>query len=68
MSIKRANDEHDCWVVRTMYHYLPRLPDEARRDLTPPLFTSWAEARPGCHSWPAGAPVYIESPCPTHSI
>jgi hypothetical protein len=33
-------DEHACWAVRTMYHYLPQLPDEARRDLTRALFTS----------------------------
>jgi hypothetical protein len=38
--IKRADDEHACWAVRTMYHYLPQLPDEARRDLTRALFTS----------------------------
>jgi hypothetical protein len=40
MSMKRADDEHACWAVRTMYHYLPQLPDEARRDLTRALFTS----------------------------
>lgn len=38
--IKRADDEHACWAVRTVYHYLPQLPDEARRDLTRALFTS----------------------------
>jgi hypothetical protein len=32
--------KHACWAVRTMYHYLPQLPDEARRDLTRALFTS----------------------------
>jgi len=40
MGMKRADDEHACWAVRTMYHYLPQLPDEARRDLTRALFTS----------------------------
>lgn len=40
MSMKRADDEHACWAARTMYHYLPQLPDEARRDLTRALFTS----------------------------
>jgi len=40
MGIKRSDDEHACWAVRTMYHYLPQLPDEARRDLTRALFTS----------------------------
>ncbi len=40
MGIKRADDEHACWAARTIYHYLPQLPDEARRDLTRALFTS----------------------------
>jgi len=40
MSIKRADDEHACRAVRTMYHYLSQLHDEARRDLTRALFTS----------------------------
>ena len=40
MEMKRADDEHACWAARTMYHYLPQLPDEARRDLTRALFTS----------------------------
>ena len=40
MGMKRADDEHACWAARTMYHYLPQLPDEARRDLTRALFTS----------------------------
>jgi hypothetical protein len=40
MGIKRADDEHACWAVRTMYHYLPQLPDEARRDLTRAFFAS----------------------------
>ena len=40
VGMKRADDEHACWAVRTMYHYLPQLPDEARRDLTRALFTS----------------------------
>jgi hypothetical protein len=40
MGIKRADDEHACWAVRTVYHYLPQLPDEVRRDLTRALFTS----------------------------
>lgn len=40
MGMKRADDEHACWAVRTMYHYLPQLPDESRRDLTRALFTS----------------------------
>ena len=40
MSMKRADDEHACWAARTMYHYLPQLPDDARRDLTRALFTS----------------------------
>lgn len=40
MGMKRADGEHGCWAVRTMYHYLPQLPDEARRDLTRALFTS----------------------------
>jgi hypothetical protein len=35
-----ALDEHARWAVRTMYHYLPQLPGEARRDLTRALFTS----------------------------
>lgn len=39
MGMKRGDDEHACWAGRTMYHYLPQLPDEARRDLTPALFT-----------------------------
>jgi hypothetical protein len=38
--LKRADDEHACWAARTMYHYLPQLPDEPRRDLTRALFTS----------------------------
>ncbi len=40
MGIKRADDEHACWAARTIYHCLPQLPDEARRDLTRALFTS----------------------------
>ena len=40
MGMKRADDEHACWAARTMYHYLPQLPDESRRDLTRALFTS----------------------------
>ena len=40
MSMKRADDEDGCWAVRTMYHYLPQLPDEAWRDMTRALFTS----------------------------
>jgi hypothetical protein len=40
MGMKRADDEHACWAVRTVYHYLPQLPDEPRRDLTRALFTS----------------------------
>ena len=40
MGMKRADDKHACSAVRTMYHYLPQLPDEARRDLTRALFTS----------------------------
>ncbi len=40
MGMKRADDEHACWAARTMYHYLPQLPDEPRRDLTRALFTS----------------------------
>ena len=40
MGMKSADDEHACWAARTMYHYLPQLPDEARRDLTRALFTS----------------------------
>ena len=40
MGTKRADDEHACWAARTMYHYLPQLPDEPRRDLTRALFTS----------------------------
>jgi len=40
MGMKRADDEHACWAARTMYHYLPQLPHEARRDLTRALFTS----------------------------
>jgi hypothetical protein len=40
MGMKRADDEHACWAARTMYHYLPQLPDDARRDLTRALFTS----------------------------
>ena len=40
MGIKRADDEHACWAARTMYHYLPQLPDEPRRDLTRALFAS----------------------------
>jgi len=38
--MKRADDEHACWAARTVYHYLPLLPDEPRRDLTRALFTS----------------------------
>jgi hypothetical protein len=38
--IYRALAKPACWAVRTMYHYLPQLPDEARRDLTLALFTS----------------------------
>jgi len=38
--IKRADDAHACWAVRTLYHYLPQLPDESRRDLTRALFSS----------------------------
>jgi hypothetical protein len=40
MGMKRADDEHARWAARTMYHYLPQLPDEPRRDLTRALFTS----------------------------
>jgi hypothetical protein len=40
MTMKRADDEHACWAARTVYHYLPQLPDEPRRDLTRALFTS----------------------------
>jgi hypothetical protein len=40
MAMKRADDEHACWAARTVYHYLPQLPDEPRRDLTRALFTS----------------------------
>jgi hypothetical protein len=40
MGIKRADDEHACWAVRTVYHYLPQLPDQPRRDLTRALFSS----------------------------
>lgn len=40
VGMKRADDEHACWAARTMYHYLPQLPDESRRDLTRALFTS----------------------------
>ena len=40
MGMKRADDEHTCWAGRTVYHYLPQLPDDARRDLTRALFTS----------------------------
>jgi len=32
--MKRALDEHACWAAATVRHYLPQLPDEARRDLT----------------------------------
>jgi hypothetical protein len=38
--MKRADDEHACWAARTVYHYLPQLPDEPRRDLTRALFSS----------------------------
>jgi hypothetical protein len=40
VGIKRADDEHACWAARTMYYYLPQLPDGPRRDLTRALFTS----------------------------
>jgi hypothetical protein len=41
MGMKRADDEHACWAVRTtVYHYLPQLPDGPRRELTRALFTS----------------------------
>jgi hypothetical protein len=40
MMMKHADDEHACWAARTVYHYLPQLPDEPRRDLTRALFTS----------------------------
>ena len=40
MAMKRADDEHACWAARTVYHYLPQLPEEPRRDLTRALFTS----------------------------
>jgi len=40
MGMKRADDEHACWAVRTVYFYLPQLPDEPRRDLTRALFSS----------------------------
>jgi hypothetical protein len=40
IAMKRADDEHACWAARTMYHYLPQLPDEPRRDLTRALFAS----------------------------
>ena len=38
--MKRADDELACWAARTVYHYLPQLPDEPRRDLTRALFSS----------------------------
>jgi hypothetical protein len=38
--LKRADDEHACWAARTLYYYLPQLPDEPRHDLTRVLFTS----------------------------
>ena len=37
---KQADDEHACWATRTLYHYLPQLPDQARRDLTRAIFSS----------------------------
>ena len=40
MGIKRADDERASWAARAIYHYLPQLPDESRRDLTRALFTS----------------------------
>ena len=40
VTMKRADDEHACWAARTVYHYLPQLPDEPRRDLTRALFAS----------------------------
>lgn len=40
LGIKRADDEHACWAARTLYYYLPQLPDQARRDLTRAAFAS----------------------------
>jgi len=40
LGIKRADDEHACWAARTLYYYLPQLPDQARRDLTRAVFRS----------------------------
>lgn len=37
---KASDDEHACWAARTLYHYLPQLPDQARRDLTRAMFSS----------------------------
>ena len=36
----QSDDEHACWATRTLYHYLPQLPDQARRDLTRAIFSS----------------------------
>jgi hypothetical protein len=40
MDLKHADDEHACWAARSIYHYLPQLPEDARRDLTRAVFIS----------------------------
>jgi hypothetical protein len=40
LTFKVADDEHACWASRTVYHYLPQLPEPARRDLTRAMFAS----------------------------